>query len=183
MTLILSLFRLLVVFFATNVYSYRQIRNHHNVGSKGEMHNIERPYVPLRKVENNGHRMNYLKALIQSDTKLNKVDVPDQTVAVIPVNSLGTVKIDDPFLDLVEDSSSISISETKPDVALTESWTGDSKSFLLLNVVAVIWGTQHVVIKSALDSEAFHPSVLNAWRFAFSAALFLPQLIITLVCI
>ena len=54
-----------------------------------------------------------------------------------------------------------------------------STSFLILNIVAVIWGTQHVIIKSSL--EAFpSPSVLNFWRFATSAILFLPALVNTL---
>ena len=54
-----------------------------------------------------------------------------------------------------------------------------STSFLILNAVAVIWGTQHVVIKSSL--EAFpSPSVLNFWRFATSAVLFLPAFVHTL---
>jgi hypothetical protein len=48
-----------------------------------------------------------------------------------------------------------------------------SKSFLLLNSVAIIWGTQHVVIKSALENFP-SPSVLNFWRFALSFLLFLP---------
>ena len=54
-----------------------------------------------------------------------------------------------------------------------------STSFLILNAVAVIWGTQHVVIKSSLDSFP-SPSVLNFWRFATSAVLFLPAFVQTL---
>jgi hypothetical protein len=57
----------------------------------------------------------------------------------------------------------------------------DSISFWLLNSVAVIWGSQHVVIKSSL-STFVSPAVLNFWRFAMSAALFSPALISLLVC-
>jgi hypothetical protein len=49
-------------------------------------------------------------------------------------------------------------------------------SFWLLNSVAIIWGTQHVVIKSSL-STFVSPAVLNLWRFALSATLFSPALI------
>ena len=55
-----------------------------------------------------------------------------------------------------------------------------SKSFLLLNSVAIIWGTQHVVIKSALENFP-SPSVLNFWRFALSFLLFLPAFVTVLV--
>ena len=54
-----------------------------------------------------------------------------------------------------------------------------STSFLILNAVAVIWGTQHVVIKSSLDAFP-SPSVLNFWRFATSAVLFLPAFVRTM---
>jgi hypothetical protein len=55
-----------------------------------------------------------------------------------------------------------------------------SVSFFLLNAVAVIWGTQHVVIKSTLDNFPA-PSVLNFWRFSLSSLLFLPAFITVLV--
>ena len=52
----------------------------------------------------------------------------------------------------------------------------DSKTvlngFLLLNAVAVLWGSQHVVIKSAL-SDYPSTSILNMWRFAISSLLFI----------
>ena len=44
--------------------------------------------------------------------------------------------------------------------------------FLLLNAVAVLWGSQHVVIKSAL-SDYPSTSILNMWRFAISSLLFI----------
>ena len=55
-----------------------------------------------------------------------------------------------------------------------------SKSFLLLNSVAIIWGTQHVVIKTALEDFP-SPSVLNFWRFSLSFLLFLPAFFTVLV--
>lgn len=53
-------------------------------------------------------------------------------------------------------------------------------ALLLLNGVAILWGTQHVVIKSALD---IYPtsSLVNFWRFILSTLLFSPSLIKTLV--
>lgn len=47
-------------------------------------------------------------------------------------------------------------------------------AFLLLNGVAIIWGSQHTVIKSTL--EAFPTSSLNFWRFTSSALFFVPSL-------
>jgi len=51
-------------------------------------------------------------------------------------------------------------------------------AFLTLNAVAVIWGTQHAVIKSSISS--FHStSLLNFWRFSSSALLFSPAFVAT----
>eukprot|EP00981_Chlorochromonas_danica_P005780 scaffold1190_cov187-Ochromonas_danica.AAC.12 len=44
-------------------------------------------------------------------------------------------------------------------------------AFLLLNGVAVLWGSQHVVIKSAVESFPA-TSLLNFWRFSLSSLLF-----------
>ena len=55
-----------------------------------------------------------------------------------------------------------------------------SLSFWLLNSVAVIWDTQHVVVKTSPESFA-SPAVLNFRRFAMSAALFSPALFNVLV--
>ena len=55
-----------------------------------------------------------------------------------------------------------------------------SKSFLVLNAVAIIWGTQHVVIKTSLENFP-SPSVLNFWRFSLSFLLFLPAFVSVLV--
>ena len=53
-------------------------------------------------------------------------------------------------------------------------------ALFILNGVAILWGTQHVVIKSALD---IYPSssLINFWRFILSTLLFSPSLIKTLV--
>lgn len=53
-----------------------------------------------------------------------------------------------------------------------ESW----ESVLLLNGVAVLFGSQHAVIKSTLDVFP-SPSVVNLWRFLSSALLFSPALV------
>ncbi len=52
-----------------------------------------------------------------------------------------------------------------------EAW----QSVLLLNGVAVLFGSQHAVIKSTLDVFP-SPSVVNLWRFLSSALLFSPAL-------
>lgn len=44
-------------------------------------------------------------------------------------------------------------------------------AFLLLNGVAILWGSQHVVIKSAVESFPA-TSLLNFWRFTLSSLLF-----------
>ena len=53
-----------------------------------------------------------------------------------------------------------------------QSWSG----FLILNLIAVLWGSQHVVIKSAVEDLPV-TSLLNAWRFTLSALLFSPSLV------
>ena len=50
-----------------------------------------------------------------------------------------------------------------------------ANAFLLLNGVAVIWGSQHALVKGTLDS--FPTSSLNFWRFLSSALLFSPALV------
>ena len=70
--------------------------------------------------------------------------------------------------------------EVEPKDALPTLSPLASKSFLLLNSVAIIWGTQHVVIKSALENFP-SPSVLNFWRFALSFLLFLPAFVTVMV--
>eukprot|EP01038_Epipyxis_sp_PR26KG_P012622 gene12622-16925_t len=54
-----------------------------------------------------------------------------------------------------------------------------SNGFFLLNFVAILWGTQHVVIKSSLDDYSTS-SLLNFWRFTLSSLLFLPSFIAVL---
>lgn len=59
------------------------------------------------------------------------------------------------------------------------NWLG----FGLLNTVAILWGSQHVVMKSTLADSAFSPaSLLNFWRFLSSALLFSPALLKQKVC-
>jgi hypothetical protein len=51
--------------------------------------------------------------------------------------------------------------------------TGPVVGSAALNVVAMLWGTQHVVIKSIIASSAYQSaSVLNFWRFLSSTALY-----------
>lgn len=49
-----------------------------------------------------------------------------------------------------------------------------SAAYALLNLVTVLWGTQHAVIKAGLLAAPDHPGTLNALRFALAALLFLP---------
>jgi drug/metabolite transporter (DMT)-like permease len=51
----------------------------------------------------------------------------------------------------------------------------DNKDYFLLNFVAVLFGTQHVVIKSALTDYS-SSAILNLWRFSLSTLLFSPSL-------
>lgn len=51
-------------------------------------------------------------------------------------------------------------------------------AFLTLNTVAILWGTQHAVIKSSISSFD-STSLLNFWRFSSSALLFSPALVTT----
>jgi len=57
-----------------------------------------------------------------------------------------------------------------------ESTIDWGNGIILLNFVAIIWGSQHVVIKSSLSDYTL-PSLLNFWRFTLSAMLFSPSLL------
>jgi drug/metabolite transporter (DMT)-like permease len=63
-------------------------------------------------------------------------------------------------------SSSLSLSDALQSV----------NPYLLLNFVALLFGTQHVCIKSSLDVYS-STSLVNFWRFFLSAALFSPALL------
>jgi hypothetical protein len=60
------------------------------------------------------------------------------------------------------------------------SLTNPTIGFILLNFIAILWGSQHVVIKSIL-STYHYPSLLNFLRFSFSSLLFLPAFITAIV--
>ena len=48
-------------------------------------------------------------------------------------------------------------------------------ALLLLNFVTILWGSQHAIIKMALDSgDGMSPAALNLDRFIIAADLFLP---------
>ena len=83
-------------------------------------------------------------------------------------------------LRLVGEEPSVHISKEEGLAAVLKpasSPTGISPSvaFLLLNGVAVIWGSQHPIIKGTL--ETFPTSSLNFWRFLLSTMLFFPALV------
>jgi hypothetical protein len=75
----------------------------------------------------------------------------------------------------VDDDTSSKINHSIDDKSTMSPLANINNGFLLLNSVAVLWGTQHVVIKSALDSYP-SASVINFWRFLLSALLLLPAL-------
>ena len=115
------------------------------------------------------------KITVSDDDSQIVLDVPVAYPQVVPNFSGDTFDIEKKKsnkLDsnAVDDIYNIEIAQT--DAPSTPSFL-ISKSFLLLNSVAIIWGTQHVVIKSALENFP-SPSVLNFWRFALSLLLFLP---------
>ena len=76
-----------------------------------------------------------------------------------------------------EPSVGISKEEGPADLKPVSSPTEMSPTvaFLLLNGVAVIWGSQHPIIKGTL--ETFPTSSLNFWRFLLSSLLFSPALL------
>lgn len=66
-------------------------------------------------------------------------------------------------------------STSQTPVIASNSWFA-SYGFLVLNAVAVIWGSQHVIIKSAVQTFPL-TSLVNFWRFLLSAVIFSPALI------
>ncbi|KAJ1414804.1 EamA-like transporter family-domain-containing protein [Ochromonadaceae sp. CCMP2298] len=79
--------------------------------------------------------------------------------------------------DIPDDPASAS-SSTGPTQGLDALLASPRAGFLALNAVAVLWGTQHVIIKQALSSPQYgSASLLNFWRFFLSAALFSPALL------
>ena len=56
----------------------------------------------------------------------------------------------------------------------------DITSLFLLNFVAIVWGTQHVCIKSSLELYD-STSLVNFWRFSLSTLLFLPAFLSAIV--
>lgn len=69
-----------------------------------------------------------------------------------------------------------SVQPSSHETSISESQHNPINSgFLLLNFVAVIWGSQHVIIKEAIDSFPA-PSLLNFARFFVSTIVFSPSL-------
>ena len=62
------------------------------------------------------------------------------------------------------------LTKIKPNDGALES----GRAFFLLNLCAIIWGSQHVVIKSSLEGGGFPTSALNFWRFLSAAVVFSP---------
>lgn len=74
---------------------------------------------------------------------------------------------------LSKGDESNSSTDEAPNIAVSS--TTPFFSLLLLNVVAVIWGTQHCVIKSLVDGYE-STSLVNFWRFLLSSIIFAPSL-------
>jgi drug/metabolite transporter (DMT)-like permease len=68
-----------------------------------------------------------------------------------------------------DDNTIVNIETTTNDDSMT-------KSYFLLNLVAVIYGTQHPIIKISMN-ELSSTSLVNFWRFLLSALLFSPAFI------
>ena len=76
-------------------------------------------------------------------------------------------------------SGNCTLPETKADTSnfLTtlSSSISEPAALLLLNFVTILWGSQHAIIKMALDSgDGMSPAALNLDRFLIAAVLFLP---------
>lgn len=56
----------------------------------------------------------------------------------------------------------------------TAAFSAKSFAFLLLNLVTILWGTQHAVIKSTLLGVPETPGLVNLLRFGLASLLFLP---------
>lgn len=74
---------------------------------------------------------------------------------------------------LSKGDESHSSTDEAPNIAVSS--TTPFFSLLLLNVVAVLWGTQHCVIKSLVDGYEI-TSLVNFWRFLLSSIIFAPSL-------
>ena len=72
---------------------------------------------------------------------------------------------------MITDERGISNEDTFEPLPASSSFN----AYAILNSVTVIWGSQHVIIKSALDSYPT-ASTVNFWRFVVSSLLFLPAL-------
>lgn len=122
------------------------------------------------------------RTVLSSKKKITVSDDDSQIVLDVPVAYPQVPNFSRDTFDIEKEKSNRLDSNAVNDIYNIEIAQSDtqstpsfltSKSFLLLNSVAIIWGTQHVVIKNALENFP-SPSVLNFWRFALSFLLFLP---------
>ena len=67
-----------------------------------------------------------------------------------------------------------------PDSDSSSRASSNLNGVFLLNFVAILWGTQHVCIKSSVESFGT-TSLVNFWRFLMSSAIFLPPFVNALV--
>lgn len=109
---------------------------------------------------------------IDSPRNISTVDTEDHSVEAGVSVIVSIVNAD----GLNINASELSSSHTSQRFAIDPSLLG----FLLLNAVAVLWGSQHVVIKASVDSYPT-TSLVNFWRFLLSTLLFSPSLIKLLV--
>ena len=75
-----------------------------------------------------------------------------------------------------ESDSSISRSLDVEVDGYSNPWWRKASALALLNVVTLVWGTQHAVIEVAIDSPAGSPAILTLARFGLAALLFAPWL-------
>lgn len=79
-------------------------------------------------------------------------------------------------INLPEITSGASRSLDVEDDGDSSPWWRKASALALLNVVTLVWGTQHSVIKVAIESPAGSPAILTLARFGLAALLFAPWL-------
>ena len=90
-------------------------------------------------------------------------------------NRLNTVLYSKSF----KDNDINSNTKTNSDNLINNLELSESQCYLVLNFVAILFGTQHVCIKGLVGSFT-STSLVNFWRFLLSALLFSPALVKTL---
>jgi drug/metabolite transporter (DMT)-like permease len=73
-----------------------------------------------------------------------------------------------------EEASSTTTSTATASSSSSSSWINANTAILWLNAVAILWGTQHAVIKTVVTDDESSAAAFTLCRFALAAALALP---------